>query len=347
MAQLFSKNARKFFYFVQGCAGCHKSISTSNLTLGRGRATVFIFQQSHLCVVNILINLGTDLTLSQCPQSVRGPACPAASAELMPLINSLGMGLCIIFFLVAVLVLVGAFTAATEQKNRSLLCSGNTQLYGTSGLDPVDGEAAGVATANVPDDPRGDRPDVMELANGPGLPSTQDYPSEPDAFVDAVFEQNEAMGAVFQQSEVNETSSRSPGALATVAQAVEDQAVAAASPAPPVFEPLALDVLPQKYWQPVFSGCQSVFTDKRCDYSFPTPRLWVTDLDELQYARSLVQGRENMIEPLRARQALAQLQSVGVRARRDVYTQATPANDIASQSPCATLKAKSPEYVWR
>jgi hypothetical protein len=120
----------------------------------------------------------------------------------------------------------------------------------------------------------------------------------------------------------------------------------AASPAPPQFEPLSLDVLPQKYWEPVYPGCAPVFTEKRCDFFQPTPRLWVTDLDQLRYARSLEQGRVNMIEPLKARQALAQFLSVGVRTRRDVYTQASPANDVASQSKCAQLKTQTPAYVW-
>jgi hypothetical protein len=76
------------------------------------------------------------------------------------------------------------------------------------------------------------------------------------------------------------------------------------------------------------------------------PRIWSPSLNDLQFARSLEQGRVNMIEPARARQALAQLLTLGVRARRDVYTQATPANDIAAQSVCAQLKSQSPQYVW-
>jgi hypothetical protein len=163
--------------------------------------------------------------------------------------------------------------------------------------------------------------------------------------VDAVYARNEALGEVFQQ-EITTVPASPTSKLAVLAQEVEDKAVAAATPAPPQFEPLALDVLPQKYWQPVFPGCQSVFTDTQCDYSYPAPRIWAPDLDQLQYARSLEQGRVNMIEPLRARQALLQLLSVGVRSKRDVYTQATLANDVGAQNVCAQLKSQSPAYVW-
>ena len=133
--------------------------------------------------------------------------------------------------------------------------------------------------------------------------------------------------------------------LARVAQRVETAAVAVATPAPPQFEPLSMEFLPDRYWQPVFPGCQSVFTDTHCDLSYPTPRLGDTDLDELHYARSQAQGRANMVEPMRARQAMVQFLSVGVRARRDVYTQARPANDVAAQNPCALHKSKSPAYA--
>jgi len=129
------------------------------------------------------------------------------------------------------------------------------------------------------------------------------------------------------------------------AQRIEETSVLSASAAPPTFTPLALDVLPQKYWQPVFQGCQSVYTDQHCDYSYPTPRLRVADFNELLYARSLEQGRTNLIEPLEGRQAMAQLLNVGVRSRRDAYTRASPANDLSAQNVCAQLKRKSPSHV--
>ena len=177
------------------------------------------------------------------------------------------------------------------------------------------------------------------------LVATSEFKDDPDAFVRAVYKKEEALGEKLQ-GDVRAEGDAPRARLARAAQEVEDAQVAAASPAAPQFEPLALDVLPEKYWQPVFQGCQSVFTEKRCSYTFPTPRLWSPSLDDLQFARSLQQGRVNMIEPLGARQALAQLLTLGVRARRDVYTQATPANDVAAQSVCAQLKSQSPSHVW-
>jgi len=248
-------------------------------------------------------------------------------------------------FLFGALCLLACFICAMER----LPCPGRRR---------GPGRGAGYYGAVAPGEPEEDalevppeaaegkaRVGVDALADGAPLPAPGAFQNEPDEFVEAIYDSNEAMGEVLQQ-EIEKAGVPSRGELAAVAQRVEDAAVAAATPAPPSFEPLALDVLPQKYWQPVFPGCQPVFTDKRCDYSYPEPRLWVTDLDDLQYARSLEQGRVNMIEPLEARQAMAQLLSIGVRTRRDVYTQASPANDIAAQSTCAQLKSRSPAYVW-
>ena len=188
---------------------------------------------------------------------------------------------------------------------------------------------------------------VDELSVELPLPPAHPTANKPDDFVQETFARNIKEGEVFQQEIVPPPPAVTTGPLQQAAQQVESHAVVAASPKPPRFEPLSLDVLPQKYWQPVFSGCQSTFTDKQCDFSYPTPRLWVPTLNELQYARSLDQGQVNLIEPMQARQALAQLLTIGVRTRKDVYTQASPANDIASQSPCAQLKKQSPAYVWR
>ena len=180
----------------------------------------------------------------------------------------------------------------------------------------------------------------------PSLPEAEFFKYDTDA--PAVNTGNEAVNAR-SRSEADGSAAaflaEGETTLAEVAQRVEDFADAAAFPAPPQFEPLSLDVLPQRYWEPVFPGCAPVFTDKRCDFFHPTPRLWVTDMDQLRYERSLEVGRVNLIEPLNARQAIAQLLSIGVRSRRDVYTQATAANDISSQSSCAQLKTRSPAYV--
>ena len=190
-----------------------------------------------------------------------------------------------------------------------------------------------------------EQPSIDVLTSGSRLPASAEFKDDPDAFVRAVYKKEEALGEKLS-GDIGAQGDVPHERLALAAQEVEDAQVAAASPAAPQFEPLALDVLPEKYWQPVFQGCQSAFTEKRCNYTFPMPRLWSPSLNDLQFARSLEQGRVNMIEPLGARQALAQLLTLGVRTRRDVYTQATPANDIAAQSICAQLKSQSPSYVW-
>ena len=187
---------------------------------------------------------------------------------------------------------------------------------------------------------------TANLADGLPLPKGVLYDGKPDSFVDSVYARNEERGAALQQ-DLTGKEELPLGELGRIAQQVEEQSAAAAAPLPPRFEPISLDVLPQKYWQPVFSGCQPVFTDARCDVSYPMPRLFVTDLDELRYARQMDLGRVNVIEPQRARQAMQQLLSIGVRSRKDVYTQASSANDIPSQSVCAQLKNQSPAYVWR
>lgn len=210
---------------------------------------------------------------------------------------------------------------------------------------PVAADAASIE-ASAEKITRNDPVNVDTMSAGPPIPGAEAFPDDPDALVDAIYASSEVMGEELQDAAAKKFGIPSTGSLAEVAQRVEEGVAAAASPAPPQFEPLSLDVLPQKYWEPVYPGCAPVFTEKRCDYFYPTPRLWITDLDQLQYARSLEQGRENMIEPVKARQALAQLLSIGVRTRRDVYTQASPANDIASQSKCAQLETHTPAYVW-
>ena len=211
------------------------------------------------------------------------------------------------------------------------------------------------ATQEVPEEPfappavseNPGAPLVDLLANGatvvPTAPGGQGL-----AVAEEIIEANVDVGGLLEATAAlpRATGGRAPpSSVGNVAQEIEQLSVEAAVPAPPKFEPLALDVLPQKYWQPTFPGCQSTFTDARCDYYYPTPRLWVPDLQQLQYARSLEQGRTNLIEPLRARQALAQLLSIGVRTRKDVYTQASPSNDIASQNVCAKLASATPSYV--
>jgi hypothetical protein len=134
--------------------------------------------------------------------------------------------------------------------------------------------------------------------------------------------------------------------LQSVADAVEEYAVAAALPNAPEFEALSIDALPQKYWQPTFQGCAPVYTSvKGCSYAHPTPRLQVKDIDEVMFERSLERGRTNMVEPIGARQAMAQLLTMGVRSRKDVYTRASPSNDIGPQSICAQLREATPTHI--
>lgn len=226
-------------------------------------------------------------------------------------------------------------------------------LYGDAGGDSAEPAKRGNLSqpAGSGEDVRGTNTSEVDVVGtvDPLVPldTKGAFKDQPDAFVDAVYDRSEALGSKLQRDLANDDEARPFDELGRIAQRVEEQSAKASAPLPPQFEPIALDVLPQKYWQPVFEGCQPVFTDARCDASFPTPRLFVTDLNELQYARNLEMGRVNMIEPQRARQAMAQLLSIGVRSRRDIYTQASPANDIPSQSVCAMLKNGSPPYVWR
>jgi hypothetical protein len=238
--------------------------------------------------------------------------------------------LCVLAFLLVLFACVACADSAER-----LMWTYGSALDAESGLDAGSSESPGAETSIG----------IDALTKGAPVPAGAEFKDNPDALVRAVYERNEALGERFLQ-DIGAEGPVPQGRLGRVAQRVEDAQVAAASPAAPQFEPLALDVLPQKYWQPVFPGCQSTFTEERCNYTFPMPRIWSPSLNDLQFARSLEQGRVNMIEPARARQALAQLLTLGVRARRDVYTQATPANDIAAQSVCAQLKSQSPQYVW-
>lgn len=205
-----------------------------------------------------------------------------------------------------------------------------------------------MANTSKSDDMAARTVDIDSLSAPLSLPSTSRSKGDPNAFVRQVYAENIALGGVYQQDIIKQHPGAAPtGELQQAAQKVETQAVSAAGPNPPHFEPLSLDILPQKYWQPVFSGCQSTFTDERCNFSPPVPRIWVPNLNELRYARTLEQGRTNLIEPMEARQALAQLLMLGVRTRKDVYTQAGAANDIGAHSACAQLKRESPTHVWR
>lgn len=251
---------------------------------------------------------------------------------------------CWILVAFCLIALLACVAASTSQHDEALLCYGTPAM--TSGKDLL-GPASDLLDSSPTGRDREVLLDVDALSTELPMPVSCSNEEKHDEFVQEVLARNEAEGNVLQQELTKAKPPENSSILQNVAQKVERSAVLAASPDPPRFEPLSLDVLPQKYWQPVFSGCQSTFTDERCDFSFPTPRLWVPTLNELQYARSLEQNRTNLIEPMEARQALTQLLSLGVRTRKDVYTQASPANDIASQSSCARLKQRSPSHVRR
>ena len=131
--------------------------------------------------------------------------------------------------------------------------------------------------------------------------------------------------------------------LAEVAAAALRDTTLSATPSPPSFEPLP-DLLPQRQWQPTFMGCPPTTVEQTCEFYQSEPRLWVTDLDELRYARALDMGQANLLEPLRARQALMQVLNIGVRSKKDPYTRATAMNDLTT-SPCAEMRKAPPEYT--
>ena len=144
---------------------------------------------------------------------------------------------------------------------------------------------------------------------------------------------------------LSRTGAAPSAALHMAAQRVQEASLAAAVPAPPQFEPLNIEVLPERYWQPTFEGCSSTFTEQSCDFSAPMPRLWETDLDRLMFERNLAAGQVNLLEPIGARQAMMQFLTLGTRSKKDPYTQASAANDIATQNTCASVKSKAPDFV--
>jgi hypothetical protein len=128
-----------------------------------------------------------------------------------------------------------------------------------------------------------------------------------------------------------------------VADAVAEQSVAAAQPRPPKLTPLD-DLLPSRVWTPVFEGCSSKFTESRCNYQQPNPRLFVTNINELMSARSLLQGQVNLIQPLTLRQTHAQFLTMGWRSKKDPYSRASMTNNVA-YGTCKAMAEATPEYV--
>lgn len=149
------------------------------------------------------------------------------------------------------------------------------------------------------------------------------------------------------QAQENRPPAQGPLVVRTPAQGIAQQAmdasIAAAEPARPKFEPLE-DLLPSRVWEPVFVGCPPFFVESNCEFYKSEPRLYVEDLDELLYARSLQQGQVNLIEPTRARQTYAQFLMEGVRSKKDPYTRASMTNSV-SYGACESLQKKTPDFV--
>jgi len=129
----------------------------------------------------------------------------------------------------------------------------------------------------------------------------------------------------------------------SVANAVSEQSVAAAQPKAPRFEPVD-DMTPARVWAPVFEGCSPKFVESRCNYQQPNPQLFVTNLNELLSARSLLMGQAQLIEPLTLRQTHAQLLTMGWRSKKDPYSKASMTNDVA-YGTCKAMAESTPEYI--
>ena len=91
-------------------------------------------------------------------------------------------------------------------------------------------------------------------------------------------------------------------------------------------------------WQ----GAPVTYMDYRCPHSDPNPRLFVTDLNDLQYRRSLHMDTRYP-EPPSRRQAHVQLLTDGFRNRRDIYTVASATNDLSRLS-CRRLQEEAPKF---
>lgn len=131
--------------------------------------------------------------------------------------------------------------------------------------------------------------------------------------------------------------------LQRVADAVATAAVESATPRPPSFQPLP-ELGPQRLWTPTYPGVGPTFTDKKCLFHKPNPRLFATDLDQLKFQRSLTNDVVNVAEPQRARQSLVQFLTHDWRSRKDTYTRASLANDV-SRNVCVQMQEEIPSTV--
>jgi hypothetical protein len=236
----------------------------------------------------------------------------------------------------------------------SASCAADGQLYGASQnqFDRVSARH------------RGDRITALNLAEtiydkerrqGTALEAAADLLGPPLLPVTGVDDVSDSVALALQeQFEAHEAAEpRRPGdalgplirktEFQKVADAVAEESVAAAQPRPPKLTPLD-DLLPARVWTPVFEGCSPKFVDARCNYQKPNPRLFVTNLNELMSARSLLQGQEQLIEPLTLRQTHAQFLTMGWRSKKDPYSRASMTNNVA-YGTCKTMAEATPEYV--
>jgi hypothetical protein len=232
--------------------------------------------------------------------------------------------LCVLVIFVALLLICGC---VTEDSRRG---SGHDGRYGSANVSPLEPLPAAVTPASLAAHPGAVAPhedlDVVDPAALPG-----NLPGDP---LDPV---TVALGR-------GEREERDPRSLTqgveAVARRLMDASVDAARTAEPQFEALP-DTVPQRLWQPTWQGVPSFYVERKCPAFKPEPRLWARNLNELQYRRKLDLGRDNLFEPVRARQSFVQLLSEGIRSKKDPYTRATPSNDL-SQGICAQLRKREP-----
>ena len=123
-----------------------------------------------------------------------------------------------------------------------------------------------------------------------------------------------------------------------------NRAVEAATPQPQGYS-IPAPLPPGRTWRPTWEGVGSAFVDSSCAFFSDDQRLFATDLDDLIYRRSLLDGVSNTVEPLSARQSQIQFLTMDLANRKDKYTQNYAANDLGA-SKCVSLKRNGPpRYV--
>lgn len=114
--------------------------------------------------------------------------------------------------------------------------------------------------------------------------------------------------------------------LQDVGNSVLRSSVAAAEADPPASQSLP-ELGPQRLHRTTWKSTPVTYFDMKSNYYDPAPRLWATDLDELQMRRSLYLDTRYP-EPPSKRQQYVQLLTAGFRNRKDKFTRATPTNSL-------------------